>query len=124
MTAITSERPSTTTDEPVLFLEGIGKRFGAVQALTDVSLQVSEGEVVALVGDNGAGKSTLVKIIAGVYQADGGEMTFARPDFDQIPDPRFAQGPGGPRRHRFPEMFGKHGSGGEIAAASDTGDSP
>jgi D-xylose transport system ATP-binding protein len=60
----------------VLSLEGIDKRFGAVQALTDVSLQVSEGEVVALVGDNGAGKSTLVKIIAGVYQPDGGTMTF------------------------------------------------
>ncbi|HEU4546663.1 MAG TPA: ATP-binding cassette domain-containing protein [Microlunatus sp.] len=76
MTATTTERPPTPTDSPVLFLEGIDKRFGAVQALSDVSLQVSEGEVVALVGDNGAGKSTLVKIIAGVYQADSGSMTF------------------------------------------------
>ena len=76
MTATTTERPPTPTDSPVLSLEGIDKRFGAVQALSDVSLQVSEGEVVALVGDNGAGKSTLVKIIAGVYQADSGSMTF------------------------------------------------
>ena len=75
MTATTTERPAPAI-APVLSLEGINKRFGAVQALTDVSLQVSEGEVVALVGDNGAGKSTLVKIIAGVYQADGGTMTF------------------------------------------------
>jgi D-xylose transport system ATP-binding protein len=75
MTATTTERPAPAVT-PVLSLEGIDKRFGAVQALTDVSLQVSEGEVVALVGDNGAGKSTLVKIIAGVYQPDGGTMTF------------------------------------------------
>jgi len=62
--------------ESVLSLTGVNKRFGAVQALTDVSLHVAPGEVVALVGDNGAGKSTLVKIIAGVYGADGGEIVF------------------------------------------------
>ena len=50
--------------ESVLSLTGINKRFGAVQALTDVSLEVGAGEVVALVGDNGAGKSALVKVIS------------------------------------------------------------
>ncbi|MFJ7420931.1 ATP-binding cassette domain-containing protein [Streptomyces uncialis] len=57
---------------PVLALRGISKRFGAVQALTEVELEVHAGEVVALVGDNGAGKSTLVKAIAGVHPVDGG----------------------------------------------------
>ena len=63
-------------DEVVLSLAGITKRFGAVQALANVHLEVSAGEVVALVGDNGAGKSTLVKVICGVYQPDQGEISY------------------------------------------------
>jgi D-xylose transport system ATP-binding protein len=59
---------------PVLSLSGISKRFGAVQALDDASLQVRAGEVVALVGDNGAGKSTMIKAIAGVDPPDSGEI--------------------------------------------------
>ncbi|HEY0905518.1 MAG TPA: ATP-binding cassette domain-containing protein [Marmoricola sp.] len=62
--------------DAVLSLTGINKRFGAVQALTDVHFDVAPGEVVALVGDNGAGKSTLIKVIAGVYTADSGSITF------------------------------------------------
>ena len=79
MTSTTREHgvqvPAT---DAVLSLAGISKRFGAVQALTEVHLDVAPGEVVALVGDNGAGKSTLVKIISGVYQPDGGTITFDR----------------------------------------------
>ncbi len=62
---------------PQLALRGVSKRFGAVQALSDVDFRVNAGEVVALVGDNGAGKSTLVKVIAGVGPADDGELLFA-----------------------------------------------
>ncbi len=54
---------------PILELKGISKRFGAVQALSEVDFEVFQNEVVGLVGDNGAGKSTLVKVIAGTYQA-------------------------------------------------------
>ncbi len=58
----------------LLQLEGVGKRFGAVQALTDVSFDVRPPEVVALVGDNGAGKSTLIKVIAGIHSCDSGKI--------------------------------------------------
>lgn len=68
--------PEAARREPVLSLRGISKGFGAVQALTDVDLDVYPGEVVALVGDNGAGKSTLVKVLAGVHPQDTGTITF------------------------------------------------
>lgn len=61
---------------PVLELKGVNKRFGAVQALTDVDFRIEAGEVVALVGDNGAGKSTLIKTVSGVGLADDGDFRF------------------------------------------------
>lgn len=60
----------------ILELHGITKNFGAVAALTDVSLEVRTGEVMALVGDNGAGKTTLVKVLAGAHLPDGGTIRF------------------------------------------------
>jgi D-xylose transport system ATP-binding protein len=63
----------------LLQVRGATKRFGAVQALTEVDFEVAASEVVALVGDNGAGKSTLVKAIAGVFALDAGEITRAEP---------------------------------------------
>jgi len=54
----------------------MSKSFGSVQALTDVDLEVRDGEVMALVGDNGAGKSTLIKCIAGIHPYDSGEVLF------------------------------------------------
>ncbi len=59
---------------PLLELTGISKRFGAVEALTDVRFDVYAGEVVALVGDNGAGKSTLIKAISGIHPVDSGTI--------------------------------------------------
>ncbi|MFI7275620.1 ATP-binding cassette domain-containing protein [Streptomyces sp. NPDC049879] len=66
----------TATAAPVLALRGVSKRFGAVQALTDVDLEIRPGRVTALVGDNGAGKSTLIKTIAGVHTIDSGTISW------------------------------------------------
>lgn len=62
------------TDSPLLEVQGISKRFGATQALSDVSFDLRPGEVHALMGENGAGKSTLMKIIAGTYSPDTGSI--------------------------------------------------
>ena len=58
----------------LLSLRGIKKSFGGVQALRDGNLEVADGEVHLLMGENGAGKSTLMKIVAGMYTRDAGEM--------------------------------------------------
>jgi ribose transport system ATP-binding protein len=58
----------------LLELKGVQKRFGGVAALRNGNLAVDGGEVHLLMGENGAGKSTMMKIVAGMFQADGGEM--------------------------------------------------
>src|SRR2546423_2154628 len=60
--------------EPILQLSGISKRFPGVVALEQVSLEIYQSEVVALIGENGAGKSTLMKILGGVIQRDAGAI--------------------------------------------------
>ncbi|SHO66736.1 monosaccharide ABC transporter ATP-binding protein, CUT2 family (TC 3.A.1.2.-) [Pseudoxanthobacter soli DSM 19599] len=59
---------------PILELDHVGKAFGIVVALQDISIAVRPGEVHCLLGDNGAGKSTLIKMLAGVHQPTSGEM--------------------------------------------------
>lgn len=59
---------------PIVAVRGIGKRFGGVIALSDVTTEVHAGEVTCVLGDNGAGKSTLIKILAGVHAHTEGEL--------------------------------------------------
>lgn len=60
------------------FLEfrSVSKEFGGTKALTEVSLSLKRGEILALLGENGAGKSTLIKTLAGIFKPDGGEILF------------------------------------------------
>jgi rhamnose transport system ATP-binding protein len=64
----------SATGPAVLELRGVAKSFGQVVALSSADLVVTSGSIHALVGENGAGKSTLVKIVAGLYQRDRGEL--------------------------------------------------
>jgi simple sugar transport system ATP-binding protein len=59
---------------PLIEVDGIGKNYGSVIALRDVSTVVNAGEVTCVLGDNGAGKSTLIKVLAGVHQHDLGQL--------------------------------------------------
>ena len=65
---------STEGAPEAIRVEKIAKSFGAVTALVDVSLHLSQGEVLGLIGDNGAGKSTLIKILTGFQKADSGTI--------------------------------------------------
>ena len=60
----------------LLQFRGISKRFGGTLAVSDLSLDVNAGEIVALLGENGAGKSTLIKMLAGIYARDAGDILF------------------------------------------------
>ena len=89
--------------ERILELRKISKRFPGVQALDAVDLDLVRGEVHALVGENGAGKSTLIKILAGIYQKDSGEIIFeGQPT--EIPNPHRAITLGIATVHQDPEM--------------------
>jgi len=81
-----------SSETPVTYLQahGLTKTFGHVRALKDVSLEVYENEILAIVGDNGAGKSTLTKILSGVHQPDQDEIQIMGQPV-RISNPRKAQ---------------------------------
>ena len=77
----------------MLEVDHVSKSFGALRALSDVSLQVREGSIVGLIGPNGSGKSTLFDIITGFQQSDGGVIRFCGTHVhDSSPDAIARQG--------------------------------
>lgn len=85
-TTTPADTGATGTAPPSLKLTGVGKDFGRIQAVKDISLTIRRNEVLGLIGENGAGKSSLLKILTGIYQPDRGtievngtEVSFRRP---------------------------------------------
>ena len=71
--------------DPVLEVDGLSKSYGERVALRDVSLDVREGELLAVLGPNGAGKTTLLSILAGITRPDSGRITTSNGDVGWVP---------------------------------------
>jgi len=69
----------------MLEINGINVFYGAIQALTDVTINVNQGEIVAIIGSNGAGKSTLLRTISGLIRPRTGSITFKGTDLSTLP---------------------------------------
>ncbi|GAN81596.1 ABC transporter ATP-binding protein [Acidocella aminolytica] len=78
------------SSEPLLRLENVGKRFGGLTVLDQLSFSVHGGEIVGLVGPNGSGKTTTINVISGVHQADVGRVIFEGHEIQRLPSFRIA----------------------------------
>jgi branched-chain amino acid transport system ATP-binding protein len=80
-----------STSDWVLNVSGVSKRFGGLQALTDVGMQIERGQVYGLIGPNGAGKTTFFNVITGLYTPDGGSFELAGKRYEPTEVHRVAQ---------------------------------
>ena len=74
----------------LLGAQSVGKRFGGVQALHEVSFAIAPGEIFGLIGPNGAGKTTLFNVLTGIYAPDGGSFSFDARDITGLTPDRVA----------------------------------
>ena len=90
---------------PILGLENISKRFGAVVIAQDLGLSLGDGEALGIIGPNGAGKTTLFNIVAGTVPTDAGRVVFAGEDITALPPERRCR-MGIARSFQIPQPFG------------------
>jgi branched-chain amino acid transport system ATP-binding protein len=81
---VTAAATETRPDVPPVEVEHVSVRFGAIQALNDVSFTVAPGTIHAVIGPNGAGKSTMFNVLSGVYEAASGEVRFGDVRLDRM----------------------------------------
>jgi ABC-type branched-subunit amino acid transport system ATPase component len=70
---------------PLLQLRGVSKSFGGLQVISQLDLDVAEGEIVSVIGPNGAGKTTLFNLITGIFRPDSGEIVFEERSIAGLP---------------------------------------
>src|SRR5512133_886975 len=70
---------------PTLELKSVSKNFGGVVAAKDVNIKAYPGTIRGLIGPNGAGKTTILNLISGIYDVDGGTITFLDKDITKLP---------------------------------------
>ena len=75
----------------ILQVQDVTKRFGGLQALSDITFDLAEGQILGLIGPNGAGKTTLFNVINGVYAPERGRVTFRGEDITGLPSYEVAQ---------------------------------
>lgn len=76
---------TSVATRPILTADGIGKRFGGLRALDDVSIEVPHNEVLGIIGPNGAGKTTFFNLIAGTFPPSSGRIVFRGRDITRKP---------------------------------------
>ena len=96
--------PAQPGSEPLLQCRDVAKRFGGLQALAGVTLDVRRGEILALVGPNGSGKSTLINMISGHYPLSGGEILLDGQCISALP-PHQVAAKGVARTYQIPRLF-------------------
>jgi branched-chain amino acid transport system ATP-binding protein len=92
------------TAAPILSCEGIGLSFGSVHALTDMTFDVSPGEIVSIIGPNGAGKTSVINTITGFYRPTRGRIRFQGKDITGLPPHKVARS-GVARTFQNTELF-------------------
>jgi branched-chain amino acid transport system ATP-binding protein len=91
--------------KPILSINRVTKRFGGLVALSDLSLDICEGEAVGLMGPNGAGKTTLISVVSGQYSPDHGKVEFEGHDIAGLPPHKVCRR-GIARTYQIPQPFG------------------